>query len=422
MENLPLPPSAAPFASAPRRSSRAHAPVEAMLNLQRVVPEGTYLPVTPVAVAPAAPRVDEDAASAMDLDQVVFEVPSPAGPDSTMDVEMEMRASPGSPLPEVSSLHPESTTDVETTAPAPSPAILALEKLDALFAALDAEIVANQSLLVSSDEVSSRVADLRQRLMRSASMLIPTRPAKPQRRNDLFTGAPLANVPSAAANVAAASSPSPVSFAAAAAVAPKVPVGNKRLRSSQPRREFSEEELAKCIRRPASAAPAPRAQPNWRVVHVKGFAPPKNTPMTALIALLDKHGLPAKTRTLCNISYLGFGMTEVVIEAANFDAFHAAAIAAGLQVSTTFNARLPCLRETAESAQARFLARINACIARLESRSPSAYFDDLAAFLRVYRDGDSNCPAFAPAARVPTQLETAFAPLSHSLPPMGEEY
>jgi hypothetical protein len=37
-------------------------------------------------------------------------------------------------------------------------------------------------------------------------------------------------------------------------------------------------------------------------------------------------------------------MTEVVIEAGHFDAFTAAAIAAGLQVSTTFNARLPCLR------------------------------------------------------------------------------
>jgi hypothetical protein len=58
----------------------------------------------------------------------------------------------------------------------------------------------------------------------------------------------------------------------------------------------------------------------------------------------------------------------------------------------------------------------------LQSKPPSAYFDDLIAFLKAYRDGDSNCPTFAPAARAPTQLETAFAPASNSSPVMGEEY
>ncbi len=133
-------------------------------------------------------------------------------------------------------------------------------------------------------------------------------------------------------------------------------------------------------------------------------------------------GLPAQTRTICNISYMGFGMTEVVIEAGHFNAFTAAATAAGLEVSTTLNARLPCFRESGETAYARFMARINVRIARLEAKPPSAYFDDLIAFLKAYRDGDSNCPTFAPAARAPNQLDTVFAYNSNSLPSMGEGY
>ena len=97
---------------------------------------------------------------------------------------------------------------------------------------------------------------------------------------------------------------------------------------------------------------------------------------------------------------MGFGMTEVVIEAGHFNAFTTAATAANLEVSTTLNARLPCFRESGET----------------------AYFDDLIAFLKAYRDGDSNCPTFAPAARAPNQLYTAFAYNSNSLPSKGEGY
>ena len=194
------------------------------------------------------------------------------------------------------------------------------------------------------------------------------------------------------------------------------------MRSNQPRREFAAEELAKCVR-PSFAAVSQRTHPNWRVVHLKGFAPPKSTPVVALIALLAQYGLPVQTRTIWNISYMGFGMTEVVIEAGHFDAFTAAANAAGLEVSTDLNARLPCFRESGETAYARFLARINVRIDRLETIPPSTYFDDLFAFLKAYhRDGDSNCPTFAPVVRAPTQLDTAFASVSNSLPSMGEEY
>ena len=202
-----------------------------------------------------------------------------------------------------------------------------------------------------------------------------------------------------------------------AATAANIPSNHKRMRSNQPRREFAAEELAKCVR-PSFAAVSRRTHPNWRVVHLKGFAPPKSTPVVALIALLAQYGLPAQTRAICNISYMGFGMTEVIIEAGHFDAF----TAAGLEVSTTLNARLPCFRESRETAYARFMARINVRIARLEAKPPSAYFDDLIAFLKAYRDGDFNCPTFAPAVRAPTQLDTAFASVSNSLPSMGEEY
>ena len=207
-----------------------------------------------------------------------------------------------------------------------------------------------------------------------------------------------------------------------AATAANIPSNHKRMRSNQPRREFAAEELAKCVR-PSFAAVSQRTHPNWRVVHLKGFAPPKSTPVVALIALLAQYGLPVQTRTIWNISYMGFGMTEVVIEAGHFDAFTAAANAAGLEVSTDLNARLPCFRESGETAYARFLARINVRIDRLETIPPSTYFDDLFAFLKAYhRDGDSNCPTFAPAARTPTQLNTAFASVSNSLPSMGEGY
>ena len=151
------------------------------------------------------------------------------------------------------------------------------------------------------------------------------------------------------------------------------------------------------MRPSSSAAVSQRTQPNWRVVHLKGFATLKSTPVVALIALLAQYGLPARTRTICNISYMSFGMTEVVI-----DAFTAAATAAGLEVSKTLNDRLPCFRESGETAYARFMAQINVSIARLETKPPSAYFDDLISFLKAYRDGDSNFPTIDPAARAPT--------------------
>jgi hypothetical protein len=425
VEVLLLPPIAATAVSLPRRSSRAHAPAEAMLNLQRVVPEGTYTLQTPVAVVTLAASVVDDAAPATKTAEVASEAPGPAAPAQNVDSDIEMPGSPGSPALDAPLPHPESpSSDVEMGPPAPCPFTLLLSKWEETFAALAAEIACNHSGAMAVDGLGPRVADLRQLMMRSASMLIPTRSAKPQHRPDLFTGAPTkANASATASTAKVAAAPFPATFAAAAATA-SIPQGSKRMRSSKPIREFAPEELARCVPRPAPSAAAAfrRTHPNWRVVHVKGFVPPKNTPVVALIALLAQHGLPAKTRTMCNISYMGFGMTEVVIEAGHFDAFTAAAIAAGLQVSTTFNARLPCLRETAESAFARFRARVNASIARLEAKPPSAYFDDLIAFLKAYRDGDSNCPTFAPAARAPTQLETAFAPASNSSPVMGEEY
>ena len=306
--------------------------------------------------------------------------------------------------------------------PAPCPTSLLLAKWEEAFAALDADIVSNHLVALSTVGLGPRVAELRQRMMRSASILTPLRPAKHQHRPDLFSGVPLkpaCSVKSAATTIITTTTPPTATYAATAA---KIPSNNKRMRSNQPRREFAAEELAKCVR-PSSANAPQRMHPNWRVVHLKGFAPPKSTPVLALIALLAQYGLPVQTRTIWNISYMGFGMTEVVIEAGHFDAFTAAANAAGLEVSTDLNARLPCFRESGETAYARFLARINVRIDRLETIPPSTYFDDLFAFLKAYhRDGDSNCPTFAPAARTPTQLNTAFASVSNSLPSMGEGY
>ena len=68
------------------------------------------------------------------------------------------------------------------------------------------------------------------------------------------------------------------------------------------------------------------------------------------------------------------------------------------------------------------MARINVRIARLETKPPLAYYDVLIAYLKAYRDGDSNFPTFAPVARAPTQLDTAFAFVSNPLPSMVEGY
>ena len=87
---------------------------------------------------------------------------------------------------------------------------------------------------------------------------------------------------------------------------------------------------------------------------------------------------------------MGYGTTELKVSADRVNDVINAAIAAGLQVSTTVNARLPCRNETAEEAMYRFRNRINTRIQQLRERPASAHFRDVIAALIIYRDGDSN--------------------------------
>ena len=176
IEVSPPPPIAAPPVFLPRRSNRAHAPAEAMLDSQRVIPKGTYALQTPVAVSTFVANVVEDAAAPTTVGSV-SETQGPTGTAQNVDLDIEMRASPESPSLEVPLPHPEpESPDVEMDSPAPCPATLLLAKWEEAFAALDADITSNHLVALSAVGLCSRVAELRQRMMRSASILTPLRP------------------------------------------------------------------------------------------------------------------------------------------------------------------------------------------------------------------------------------------------------
>ena len=128
MEVLASPPivAHAPQATpALRRSSRAHALPEAMLNLQRVVPDGSYSLQASVAVALGTRNVTRDAAPATDEAAIDLAVQPPAGPDELVSDDIEMESNPGTATEEPSSAQSDAASaDVEMTAPAACPQLV----------------------------------------------------------------------------------------------------------------------------------------------------------------------------------------------------------------------------------------------------------------------------------------------------------
>ena len=192
------------------------------------------------------------------------------------------------------------------------------------------------------------------------------------------------------------------------------PVGSKRVRTLRNHPTFTDEQMASWVHPATSATNYRAATPaateseevSWSAVAIRGFNPPPEIPTKiALAAVLVRHGLPR--RAIMNFDRVG-PTIEVATETAMIPVLKTAAFAAGLQVSTVLNPRLPIGRESVEEAEARFVARLNARIAALEKLPPMPHFLNLISFFTGYRDGNSNEVTFRAAHRRPSQLDTAF--------------
>lgn len=168
----------------------------------------------------------------------------------------------------------------------------------------------------------------------------------------------------------------------------------------------------------------PKRHPSFHLqlasVPSEGILPPRDSPITALIQLLEYKGM--KSRTISSVSNVGYGMIEVAVDIENIPSFLDAAEKANLQVSDEFNPRLPCRYESVEEARSRCHRRLTIQINRLAHLQYNPYFRDLSNFLTAYRDGDSNAPVLPERQLCQMDVIFAPAPAKHSLSGLGKEF